>query len=61
MTITPSILCLGRPGVRLSPENGTGSANLAPMSSARALGQVIVFGLGATDRLGIIPATAAIS
>ncbi|HEY1915210.1 MAG TPA: hypothetical protein VGH27_06485 [Streptosporangiaceae bacterium] len=44
--ITPSILYFGTPIVLLSTENQNGSANLAPMSSAWALGQVIVLGLG---------------
>jgi flavin reductase (DIM6/NTAB) family NADH-FMN oxidoreductase RutF len=46
VTITPSILYFGTPVVLLSTENEDGSANLAPMSSAWALGQVIVLGLG---------------
>lgn len=47
MTITPAILYFGTPVVLLSTENENGSFNLAPMSSAWALGQVIVLGLGA--------------
>lgn len=46
VTITPSILYFGTPVVLLSTENEDGSFNLAPMSSAWALGQVIVLGLG---------------
>jgi flavin reductase (DIM6/NTAB) family NADH-FMN oxidoreductase RutF len=46
-TITPSILYFGTPVVLLTTENADGSANLAPMSSAWALGQVVVLGLGA--------------
>jgi len=46
LTITPSILYFGTPVVLLSTENADGSANLAPMSSAWALGQVIVAGVG---------------
>ncbi|MFE2045187.1 flavin reductase family protein [Streptomyces sp. NPDC059477] len=46
LTITPSILYFGTPVVLLSTENEDGSANLAPMSSAWALGQVVVLGLG---------------
>ena len=46
VTITPTILYFGTPVVLLSTENDDGSANLAPMSSAWALGQVIVLGLG---------------
>lgn len=47
VTITPTILYFGTPVVLLSTENENGSFNLAPMSSAWALGQVIVLGLGA--------------
>ncbi len=47
VTITPAILYFGTPVVLLSTENEDGSFNLAPMSSAWALGQVIVLGLGA--------------
>jgi flavin reductase (DIM6/NTAB) family NADH-FMN oxidoreductase RutF len=47
VTITPTILYFGTPVVLLSTENEDGSFNLAPMSSAWALGQVIVLGLGA--------------
>ena len=46
VTITPSILYFGTPVVLLSTENEDGSCNLAPMSSAWALGQVIVLGVG---------------
>jgi flavin reductase (DIM6/NTAB) family NADH-FMN oxidoreductase RutF len=46
LTITPKILYFGTPVVLLSTENDDGSANLAPMSSAWALGQVVVLGLG---------------
>jgi flavin reductase (DIM6/NTAB) family NADH-FMN oxidoreductase RutF len=46
VTITPAILYFGTPVVLLSTENESGSFNLAPMSSAWALGQVIVLGLG---------------
>ncbi|WP_405636424.1 flavin reductase family protein [Streptomyces sp. NBC_01178] len=46
VTITPSILYFGTPVVLLSTENEDGSANLAPMSSAWALGQAIVLGVG---------------
>ncbi|MGW5065867.1 flavin reductase family protein [Streptomyces cyaneofuscatus] len=44
--IEPSILYFGTPVVLLSTENENGSFNLAPMSSAWALGHVIVLGLG---------------
>jgi len=46
LAITPSILYFGTPVVLLTTENEDGSANLAPMSSAWALGQVVVLGLG---------------
>ncbi|MFF8440902.1 flavin reductase family protein [Streptomyces californicus] len=47
VTVTPSILYFGTPVVLLSTENENGSFNLAPMSSAWALGHVVVLGLGA--------------
>ena len=50
VTITPAILYFGTPVVLLSTENEDGSFNLAPMSSAWALGQVIVLGLGAAGQ-----------
>ena len=50
VTITPSILYFGTPVVLLSTENADGTFNLAPMSSAWALGQVIVLGLGAAGQ-----------
>ncbi|MFG1972718.1 flavin reductase family protein [Nonomuraea fuscirosea] len=46
VVIEPSILYFGTPVVLLSTENEDGSFNLAPMSSAWALGQTIVLGLG---------------
>jgi flavin reductase (DIM6/NTAB) family NADH-FMN oxidoreductase RutF len=46
VTITPTILYFGTPVVLLATENENGSANLAPISSAWALGQVIVLGVG---------------
>ncbi|MEW9548297.1 flavin reductase family protein [Nonomuraea sp. NPDC050783] len=46
VTIEPPILYFGTPVVLLSTENDDGSANLAPISSAWALGQVVVLGLG---------------
>ncbi|GGU73091.1 flavin reductase family protein [Lentzea flava] len=45
--IKPKILYFGTPVVLLTTENADGTANLAPMSSAWALGQVVVLGLGA--------------
>jgi flavin reductase (DIM6/NTAB) family NADH-FMN oxidoreductase RutF len=50
--ITPSILYFGTPVVLLATENEDGSPNLAPMSSAWALGQTIVLGLGAEGQTG---------
>ncbi|MGI5350745.1 flavin reductase family protein [Streptomyces sp. CA-250714] len=44
--IEPSILYFGTPVVLLSTENQDGSFNLAPMSSAWALGWTVVLGLG---------------
>ncbi|MDF2710767.1 flavin reductase family protein [Nonomuraea muscovyensis] len=52
VTITPSILYFGTPVVLLSTENEDGSVNLAPMSSAWALGQVVVLGLGPDGHTG---------
>jgi flavin reductase (DIM6/NTAB) family NADH-FMN oxidoreductase RutF len=46
VTVTPNILYFGTPVVLLSTENDDGSVNLSPMSSAWALGQVVVLGLG---------------
>lgn len=45
--IAPTILYFGTPVVLLSSENPDGSANLAPMSSAWALGYLVVLGLAA--------------
>lgn len=47
IAIQPEILYFGTPVVLLSTENVDGTTNLAPMSSAWALGQVVVLGLGA--------------
>lgn len=46
LTIHPKIIYFGTPVVLLSTENEDGTSNLAPMSSAWALGQVVVLGLG---------------
>lgn len=46
MEIKPRILYFGTPVVLLSTENDDGGPNLAPMSSAWALGWTIVLGLG---------------
>ena len=61
VTITPSILYFGTPVVLLSTENADGTFNLAPMSSAWALGQVIVLGLGAAGQTARNLRTAAAS
>jgi flavin reductase (DIM6/NTAB) family NADH-FMN oxidoreductase RutF len=45
--IAPKILYFGTPVVLLSTENDDATSNLAPMSSAWALGHVVVLGLGA--------------
>ncbi|WP_433246961.1 flavin reductase family protein [Streptosporangium sp. CA-135522] len=47
VTIAPSILYFGTPVALLATENDDATFNLAPMSSAWALGQVLVLGLGA--------------
>ncbi len=47
MEIKPRILYFGTPVVLLSTENDDGSPNLAPMSSAWALGWTVVLGIGA--------------
>ncbi|MFI9595350.1 flavin reductase family protein [Nonomuraea sp. NPDC052265] len=47
VAIEPSILYFGTPVVLLTTENPDGSTNLAPMSSAWALGRTVVLGLGA--------------
>ncbi|GGJ38857.1 flavin reductase family protein [Streptomyces brasiliensis] len=46
IVIEPSILYFGTPVVLLSTENDDGTFNLAPISSAWALGQTVVLGLG---------------
>ncbi|MFH8224050.1 flavin reductase family protein, partial [Streptomyces sp. NPDC018057] len=46
LEIEPSILHFGTPVVLLSTENQDGSFNLAPISSAWALGKTVVIGLG---------------
>ncbi|OKK02564.1 flavin reductase [Streptomyces sp. CB03234] len=50
IAITPSILYFGTPVALLTTENEDGSANLAPVSSAWALGQTVVLGLGADSQ-----------
>jgi flavin reductase (DIM6/NTAB) family NADH-FMN oxidoreductase RutF len=46
VTIEPSILYVGTPVALLSTVNDDGTVNLAPMSSAWALGDVVVLGVG---------------
>lgn len=48
--ITPSILYFGTPVVLLVTCNEDGSANITPISSAWALGQHVILGLGAMGR-----------
>lgn len=48
--ITPKILYFGTPVVLVSSLNADGSANLAPMSSAWALGYTVMLGLGAAGQ-----------
>lgn len=52
LTIAPSILYAGTPVALLTTDNGDGTFNLAPMSSAWALDDVVVLGLGADGRTG---------
>ncbi|WP_030238090.1 MULTISPECIES: flavin reductase family protein [unclassified Streptomyces] len=48
--IRPSILYFGTPVVLLTTENDDGTANLAPVSSAWALGQHVVLGVGSESQ-----------
>jgi flavin reductase (DIM6/NTAB) family NADH-FMN oxidoreductase RutF len=48
--ITPSILYFGTPVVLLSTVNGDGTPNLAPMSSAWALGDTLVLGMSVASQ-----------
>ncbi len=52
LTIEPSILYAGTPVALITTDNGDGTFNLAPMSSAWALGDVVVLGLGEEGRTG---------
>uniref|UniRef100_A8M7L7 Flavin reductase like domain-containing protein n=1 Tax=Salinispora arenicola (strain CNS-205) TaxID=391037 RepID=A8M7L7_SALAI len=52
VTISPKILYFGTPVVLLSTGNDDGSANLAPISSAWALGHTVVLGLGPDGQSG---------
>jgi flavin reductase (DIM6/NTAB) family NADH-FMN oxidoreductase RutF len=49
-SLTPSILYFGTPVVLISTLNENGSVNLAPMSSAWALGYTVVLGLLAVSK-----------
>jgi flavin reductase (DIM6/NTAB) family NADH-FMN oxidoreductase RutF len=53
LTIEPSILYVGTPVALLSTVNEDGSVNLAPMSSAWALGDVVVLGVGVAGQTAI--------
>ncbi|MER7170420.1 flavin reductase family protein [Streptomyces mesophilus] len=48
--ISPSILYFGTPVALLTTENPDGTDNLAPISSAWALGHTLVLGIGAESR-----------
>ncbi|MGW0551613.1 flavin reductase family protein [Streptomyces altiplanensis] len=50
VVVRPSILYFGTPVVLVSSENEDGSCNLAPVSSAWALGQHVVLGLGSESQ-----------
>jgi flavin reductase (DIM6/NTAB) family NADH-FMN oxidoreductase RutF len=50
VTIEPSILYVGTPVALLSTCNEDGTVNLAPMSSAWALGDVVVLGVGTSGQ-----------
>jgi flavin reductase (DIM6/NTAB) family NADH-FMN oxidoreductase RutF len=50
VTITPRILYFGTPLVLLSTENDDATMNLSPMSSAWAMGDVVVLGLAASAK-----------
>ncbi|TCC28075.1 flavin reductase family protein [Kribbella speibonae] len=50
LTIEPSILYVGTPVALLTTLNEDGTVNLAPMSSAWALGDVVVLGVGVSGQ-----------
>lgn len=50
LAISPRILYFGTPVALLTTENPDGTPNLAPVSSAWALGHTVVLGLGAEGR-----------
>jgi len=53
LTIEPSILYVGTPVALLSTTNEDGTTNLAPMSSAWALGDVVVLGVGRSGQTAL--------
>jgi flavin reductase (DIM6/NTAB) family NADH-FMN oxidoreductase RutF len=53
VVIEPRILYFGTPVALLTSENENGTFNLAPMSSAWALNQVVVLGLGLNGQTGL--------
>jgi flavin reductase (DIM6/NTAB) family NADH-FMN oxidoreductase RutF len=53
LTIEPSILYVGTPVALLSTENEDGTVNLAPMSSAWALGDVVVLGVSGQTAINL--------
>ncbi|WP_329005431.1 flavin reductase family protein [Kribbella sp. NBC_00709] len=53
LTIEPSILYVGTPVALLSTLNEDGTVNLAPMSSAWALGDVVVLGVGVSGQTAV--------
>src|SRR4051794_36088054 len=53
ITIEPSVLYFGTPVVLVATVNADGSPNLAPMSSAWALGTSVVLGLGAAGQTAL--------
>jgi flavin reductase (DIM6/NTAB) family NADH-FMN oxidoreductase RutF len=53
LTIEPSILYVGTPVALLSTSNEDGTVNLAPMSSAWALGDVVVLGVGTSGQTAV--------
>lgn len=50
VTITPSVLYFGTPVVLITTFNSNGTPNITPMSSAWALGDQVVLGLGSSGQ-----------
>ncbi|MFH8802314.1 flavin reductase family protein [Streptomyces sp. NPDC017936] len=50
IALSPGVLCFGTPVALLATENADGSPNLAPVSSAWALGYTVVLGIGGESR-----------